>query len=58
MTAYLRTLRLEHARMLTTTTSDRLGDIARACGFANAQHFSNAFRAAYGLTPSQARAQS
>ena len=34
------------------------GDIARACGFANAQHFSNAFRAAYGLTPSQARAQS
>lgn len=58
VTAYLRTLRLEHARMLTTTTSDRLGDIARACGFANAQHFSNAFRAAYGLTPSQARAQS
>lgn len=53
--SYLRELRLIRARQLVTETGRRLGDIATACGFSNAQHFSNAFRKAYGRTPTSAR---
>jgi len=56
VTSYLRELRLIRARQLVTETVKRLGDIAKECGFSNAQHFSNAFRAAYGTTPSKVRA--
>ena len=53
--SYLRELRLIRARQLVTETGLRLGDVATACGFSNAQHFSNAFRKAYGRTPTSAR---
>lgn len=55
VTSYLRELRLIRAHQLVTETDRALGDIAQACGFSNAQHFSNAFRKAYGTTPSRAR---
>jgi AraC family transcriptional regulator len=35
-----------------------LTDIALACGFNSASHFSNRFRSATGMTPSQLRAAS
>jgi len=57
ISSYLRVLRLERARQLVTETDDPLGKIARACGFSNAQHFSNAFRKAYDKTPSVARTE-
>jgi len=53
--SYLRELRLIRARQLVTETKRHFGEIARDCGFSNAQHFSNAFRAAYGTTPSKVR---
>jgi len=56
ITSYLRELRLIRARQLVTETDMPLGKIAKDCGFSNAQHFSNAFRAAFGMKPSQARA--
>jgi len=55
VTSYLRELRLVRARQLVTDTDEPFGEIAASCGFANAQHFSNAFRNAYGITPSKAR---
>jgi len=55
ISSYLRELRLIRAQQLVKETDRRFGDIASECGFANAQHFSNAFRAACGLTPSQMR---
>ena len=55
ITYYLRRLRISRAYQLIKETDKRLGDIAGECGFANAQHFSNAFRAAYGLPPSKLR---
>ncbi|MCA1923183.1 helix-turn-helix domain-containing protein, partial [Buttiauxella noackiae] len=33
-----------------------LTDIAMACGFSSASHFSNRFKATTGVTPSQLRA--
>ncbi|WP_156350909.1 helix-turn-helix domain-containing protein, partial [Pseudomonas sp. EGD-AK9] len=33
-----------------------LGEVALACGFASASHFSNRFRQALGATPGQYRA--
>ncbi len=58
ITSYLRQLRLLRAYQLIRETDKRLGDIADECGFSNAQHFSNTFRAAYGKTPSKARSES
>ena len=53
---YLRQLRLVRAYQQVKETDRPLGDIAAECGFSNAQHFSNAFREAYGRPPSKARA--
>jgi transcriptional regulator GlxA family with amidase domain len=51
---YLR-LRLDAAmRLLRETTLPRI-DVAVACGFVDLSHFSRAFRARFGLTPTQAR---
>jgi len=55
VTSYLRELRLLRARQLVAETDMSFGAIAEECGYANAQHFSNAFRSAYGQTPSRAR---
>lgn len=56
-TDYLRRRRLEQSRALLRFTSRPLSDIALACGFSDQSHFSNAFRAAHGLTPSAFRIQ-
>lgn len=53
---YLRHLRLETARRLLRGTSMPLGDIAEQSGFGSPAHFSRAFRAAAGISPSDYRA--
>ncbi len=52
---YLRQRRLEQARALLRFTARPLSDIALTCGFSDQSHFSNAFRAAHGMTPSRFR---
>ncbi|WP_017937388.1 helix-turn-helix domain-containing protein [Zestomonas thermotolerans] len=53
---YLLARRLERACRLLRDSLLPLGEIALACGFASASHFSNRFRAALGGTPGQYRA--
>lgn len=53
---YLRKRRLEQSRTLLRFTARSLSDIALTCGFSDQSHFSNAFRAAHGVTPSAFRA--
>ncbi|AYC31853.1 AraC family transcriptional regulator [Pseudomonas cavernae] len=52
---YLLARRLARARQLLRETGLPLGEIALACGFASASHFSNRFRAALGATPGEYR---
>ncbi|MHA6494136.1 helix-turn-helix domain-containing protein [Pseudomonas borbori] len=52
---YLLARRLERARHLLQRSPLPFGEIALACGFASASHFSNRFRQAIGATPSQYR---
>jgi AraC family transcriptional regulator len=52
---YVLARRLSQARDLLRTTSQPLGDIALACGFASASHFTNRFRQALGGTPGEYR---
>jgi len=52
---YLLARRLEQARRLLRTTGKPLGEIALACGFSSASHFSNRFRQAMGATPGEYR---
>lgn len=52
---YVLARRLAHARQLLRSTSQRLGEIALACGFASASHFTNRFRQALGGTPGEYR---
>jgi AraC family transcriptional regulator len=52
---YVLARRLSRARELLRTTSQPLGDIALACGFASASHFTNRFRQALGGTPGEYR---
>lgn len=52
---YLLARRLSHARDLLRTTGLPLGEIALACGFASASHFTNRFRQALGGTPGEYR---
>lgn len=53
---YVMQRRMEKAKSLVRHTGKPLTEIALACGFSSASHFSNRFRAATGLTPSQLRA--
>lgn len=53
---YVLARRLELARKLLRDGELPLGEIALACGFASASHFSNRFRAAVGATPGAYRA--
>ncbi|WP_165679541.1 helix-turn-helix transcriptional regulator, partial [Metapseudomonas otitidis] len=48
--------RLAHARHLLAHTTLPLGEVALACGFSSASHFSNRFRRALGGTPGEYRA--
>lgn len=50
--AMLARLRLEMARDLLLRTDRRVDDISKACGYSQAAHFSTAFRAKYGQSPS------
>lgn len=53
---YLWSLRLEQAALqLRNGPGRRVDQIAYACGFSSAAHFSRTFRARYGLTPSEMR---
>jgi transcriptional regulator GlxA family with amidase domain len=50
-----RAIRLDHAARLVRATQLPVGEIAAACGFASAAHFSRVFRAAHGLAPGMLR---
>jgi transcriptional regulator GlxA family with amidase domain len=52
---YYLELRLARARMLLLETARPILDVAVACGFASASHFSRCYRALYGLRPSDER---
>ncbi len=54
---YIRDARLTQAHLLVTTTPRSLAQIASETGFADAAHFSSAFRRRYGLPPSQVQRQ-
>lgn len=53
---YVMQRRMDHAEQLVRTTALPLTDIALACGFSSASHFSNRFKRVQGVTPSQLRA--
>jgi AraC-like DNA-binding protein len=53
--AILHRLRLDRARDLLRDPARPIGDIAAACGFASQAHFATAFRAAFGMSPTQMR---
>jgi AraC family transcriptional regulator len=52
---YVLARRLHRARELLRSTSQPLGEIALACGFASASHFANRFRQNAGGTPGEYR---
>jgi AraC family transcriptional regulator len=52
---YLLARRLERAQQLLRSSRLPFGEIALACGFASASHFSNRFRQAFAATPGQYR---
>ena len=49
-------IRLDRARELLLQTAKPILDVAVACGFASASHFSRCYRAVYGHKPSDERA--
>lgn len=55
--AYWQRLRLQRAQELLTAGSDSIADIASACGFGDAFHFSRLFKAFCGLSPRAYREQ-
>lgn len=52
---YYMRLRLERARLLLQQTRTPVVDVAIACGFSSASHFSKSYRDAYGSSPHEAR---
>lgn len=54
-TRYYRELRLERARHLLYQTALPVIDVAMACGFVSASHFSKCYRQLYGSTPHEER---
>ena len=49
--AYVGLRRVERAKFMMTSTSERLSDIALACGFADQSHFNRYFRHVVGMSP-------
>ncbi len=49
--AYVSSQRIERAKILITTTSERLSDIALACGFADQSHLNRTFTRMVGMSP-------
>jgi transcriptional regulator GlxA family with amidase domain len=54
-TRYYLELRLDRARLLLTQTSLSVLDVALACGFVSASHFSKCYREHYKKTPREER---
>lgn len=54
---YILNVRLNAAKTLLTSTDDKIGDIAMACGFYDHAHFIRMFRANTGQTPAAYRRQ-
>lgn len=52
---YVLNQRLQHAQFLLRSSALEFAEIALACGFSSASHFSNRFRQAFNATPSQYR---
>ena len=52
---YYLEMRLERARQLLYQTDMRIIDLALACGFVSASHFSKCYRQMYGKTPREER---
>lgn len=52
---YLRSVRVQSARRLLTSTRHSLAEIAQQCGFTDQSHFTRCFREATGLTPGDYR---
>jgi transcriptional regulator GlxA family with amidase domain len=52
---HYRAIRLQRSRELVHQTSATIAEIAVACGFSSASHFSRAYRANYGKPPSEDR---
>ncbi|EAA3660118.1 helix-turn-helix domain-containing protein [Salmonella enterica] len=52
---WLQQQRLEHAKMLLETTSNKVIDVALESGFCNASHFSECFRRYFNQAPSKIR---
>ena len=50
---YCLMLRLKKAELLLSETSDKIIDIALECGFNNVSYFNRAFKAQYGMSPSE-----
>ena len=55
---YLSEVRLNHARILLTTTAQSIADITYACGFNSPEHFATAYRQRFKINPSAYRKQS
>ena len=49
--AYVSVRRIERAKLLITSTSERLSDIALACGFADQSHLNRSFGRMVGMSP-------
>jgi AraC family transcriptional regulator len=49
--AYVSIRRIERAKLLITSTSERLSDIALACGFADQSHLNRSFGRMVGMSP-------
>jgi AraC family transcriptional regulator len=49
--SYVAARRVERAKLMMTSTRERLAVIALACGFADQSHFSRQFRRAVGMSP-------
>ena len=52
---YLSEIRLNHAKILLTTTDEPVTDIAFACGYNSIEHFATAYRQRFKLNPSRYR---
>lgn len=54
---YLAEVRLNHAKILLTTTNEPVTDIAFACGYNSIEHFATAYRRKFKQNPSRYRKQ-
>ncbi len=54
---YLTEVRLNHAKVLLTTTDQSIADITYACGFNSPEHFATAYRHRFRINPTAQRKQ-